>query len=190
MYNGICCRPDVGIQGTGCCRSRIVYEAFYFYLLVLIIRVCLQIADRNGILSCQGYFSDYPVPHDLCLVCISMRHVACRDIISFPVIDADRDFVLAGSQVFRQVVQMRSDQAFLHAFDLFAVHPYGCLPDDAFQFEFDRFFFPAGRYIDFFAVPGRPDITVFAGEVEDLRLLDGRSQFVWRSVSGIVSCSG
>ena len=36
-----------------------------------------------------------------------MRHIACCDIISFPVIDADRDFVLAGSQVFCQVVQVR-----------------------------------------------------------------------------------
>ena len=174
LYNGICCRPDIGFQGTGCCRSRIVHEAFYLYLLVLIIRVCLQVADRDGILSCQGYFSDYPVPHDLCLVGIGMRHIASRNIISFPVIDADRDFMSAGSQLFRQVVQVRSDQAFLHAFDLFPVHPYGCLPDDAFQFELDRFAFPAGRYVDFFAVPGGADVTVFAGQVEDLRLLDGR----------------
>ena len=78
----------------------------------------------------------------------------------------------------------------MHTFDSLSVYPDGCLPDYTFQFELDVFAVPFGRDIDLFAVPGGPDVAVLTGEVQDLRLLEGRLQFVRYPVSGIVCRTG
>ena len=44
----------------------------------------------------QRDITDYTVPHNLCFIGIGMRHIVYSNIMLFPVVHTNRQFVLTG----------------------------------------------------------------------------------------------
>ena len=99
------------LQRTFCGLTTIIDPTFHMHLSAGNVRIHLQIFDGKGIFSRKRYFTDNTVPHDLCFIRIGMRLIIDRNIMLFPVIDTDCQLMFPRCQVFRQIKNMRTDQA-------------------------------------------------------------------------------
>ena len=136
--------------------------------------------------GCQAHFADNAVPDNLRVIGISVRQIAHRQVVFLPVVDPDGQPVAPRGEPLRQVVAVGRRKAPLARPGLHAVDPDVGGPNHPLQSEFDAAAVPCLRNLHFARIPRRTDVTVFARQVEQLRLFQFRIQCAGSADSGIV----